>query len=363
MSTNLRRSSATAQALIAAGLLAVAVPGTAYAKTVDFTVSTPGATMGPATPFTGVSSHADCPDGLVSGGGVDQGIGNDEMSNGNHVMGIAPSADGTTEYVDTPGIVGTDVTHWLAFGGSGSRSSESFSTTPYALCMNSNLIKHTQVVMNKITGPTSGLSHRLVTATCPAGTALIGGGARTTPASVGSLKPIASFPTFNDAAHHFGQIAAGDGGRNPDSWTAVGGIGGGRGENNMTYAYAICSGDGTSLKHVATTVRFTEVSGPNTASTGQKATVGCSREDGQLVSGGAAISGGNVTTTDFSKATSGGPHLNGSYPSDAAGAPVGDGSADPAYWTASTHSGGSPSQGSYSDVWALCLDVRQGHGK
>lgn len=361
MSTHLRRSSATAKALILAGLLTVAVPGTADAKTADVTVSTPGATMGPATPFTGVSSHADCADGLISGGGADQAIGNDDMSNGNHVMGMSPSADGTSEYVDTPGIVGTDVTHWLAFGGSGSRSSDSFSTTPYAMCLHSNLIRHTQVVMNKITGPSAGLSARLVTATCPANTVLIGGGARTTPAGVGSLKPIASFPTFNDAEHHFGQIAAGDGERGPDSWTAVGGIGGGRDENNMTYAYAICSGGDINLKHVATTVHFGEVSGPDTASSGQTVTTGCSRGDGELVSGGAAVSGGNVTTTDFSKAGSGGPHLNGSFPSDATGTPAGDGSSGPAYWTAATHSGGSPAPGSYSDAWALCLDVQQGH--
>ncbi|MFD7258859.1 hypothetical protein [Streptomyces sp. NPDC059874] len=361
MSTKLRRSSATAKALLLAGLLTAAVPGAAYAKTADVTVVTPGATMGPATPFTGVTSHADCPDGLISGGGADQAIGNDEMSNGNHVMGMVPSADGTTEYIDTPGVVGTDPTHWMAFGGSGSRSSEYFSTTPYAICLQSNLIRHTQVVMNKAPGPSVGLSARIVTATCPANTVLIGGGARTTPASVGSLKPVAGFPTFNDAEHHFGKIAAGEGETNPDSWTAVGGIGGGRDQNNMTYAYAICSTDDISLKHVSTTVRFREVSGPNTGSTGQTATVGCSREDGQLVSGGAAISGGNVTTTDFTKATSGGPHLNGSFPSDAAGTPFGDGSSNPAYWTAATHSGGSPSPGSYSDVWALCLDVRHGH--
>ncbi|MFE9634704.1 hypothetical protein [Streptomyces sp. NPDC006463] len=129
----------------------------------------------------------------------------------------------------------------------------------------------------------------------------------------------------------------------------------------MTYAYAICSTDDIDLKHVATTVHFTEVSGPNTASTGQTATARCSREEGQLVSGGAAISGGNVTTTDFSKAASGGPHLNGSFPSDAAGTPVGHGGSDPSYWTAASHSGGSPSPGSYSDVWALCLDVQHGH--
>ncbi|MEV7522319.1 hypothetical protein [Streptomyces sp. NPDC091371] len=190
--------------------------------------------------------------------------------------------------------------------------------------------------MNKAPGPFTGLSSRLVTATCPAGTVLIGGGARTTPASVGSLKPVAGFPTFNDAEHHFGAIAAGDGERDPDSWTAVGGIGGGRGQDNMTYAYAICGAGGINLKHVSTTVRFQEVSGPNTASTGQTATVGCSREDGLLVSGGAAISGGNVTTTEFSKATSGGPHLNGSFPSDADGTPAGDGSSNPSHWTAAT---------------------------
>ncbi|WP_438290570.1 hypothetical protein [Streptomyces sp. HUAS TT7] len=357
------RRAATGKALLLAALLTVAVPGSAHAKTAGVTVTTPGATIGPATPFTGVSSHADCSGGLVSGGGADQAIGNDQSSNGNHVMGMAPSADGTTEYTDTPGIVGTDATHWLAFGGSGSHSSPSFSTTPYAMCLHSNLIRHTQVVMNKITGPTSGLSDRLVTATCPNGTVLIGGGARTTPASVGSLKPIAGFPTFNDAEHHFGKIAADDGERDPDSWTAVGGIGGGRGENNMTYAYAICSGDDSNLKHVSTTVHFSEVSGPDKAATGQQATAGCSREDGdgELVSGGAAISGGNVNTTDFTKAGSGGPHLNGSYPSDPDGTPVGDGSSSPESWTAAAHSGGSPAPNSYTDVWALCLDVQHGY--
>ncbi|MEV6728230.1 MULTISPECIES: hypothetical protein [unclassified Streptomyces] len=272
-------------------VLALAVPGAAYANTVSVTVKTPGATSGPASANSEISTHADCAVGLISGGGINQAIGTGASVNGNHVNGTAPSSDGTSEYTGSTGVVGTDVTHWLGIGGSGGQVNASFSTAPYAVCFTSNLVNHTQVVMNKIAGPSSGLSHRLVTATCPAGTALIGGGARTTPASVGSLKPIASFPTFNDAQHHYGQIAADDGERNPDSWTAVGGIGGGRGEDNMTYTYAICSGDGINLQHVATTVRFTEVSGPNTASTGQKVTTGCTREDGQLVSGGAAISG------------------------------------------------------------------------
>ncbi|MFF2806134.1 hypothetical protein ACFVT2_02945 [Streptomyces sp. NPDC058000] len=354
---NSLRSAARAAAVLGA-VLVVTVPGTADAATVDVTVRTPGATVGPATAFTGVSSHAACDHGLITGGGVDQAIGTGPDSNGNHVMGIAPSPDGATEYTGAPGVVGTDVTHWLAFGGSGSHSSPSFSTTPYAMCFESNLIRHTQVVMNKIAGPSTGLSDRLVTATCPVDTVLLGGGARTTPASVGSLKPIASFPTFDDAAHDFGRKAAADGETNPDSWTAVGGIGGGRDDNNTTYAYAICGeGHGNNLGHAVTTVHFREVSGPDQAATGQTVTVGCVPEDGSLVSGGAAISGGNVTTTDFTKTTSGGPHLNGSFPSDSAGNPVSDGTARPAYWTAATHAGGSPSPNSYTDGWALCLNV------
>ncbi|WP_344015180.1 hypothetical protein [Kitasatospora atroaurantiaca] len=70
-----------------------------------------------------------------------------------------------------------------------------------------------------------------------------------------------------------------------------------------------------------------------------------------------------MTTTDFTKTVSGGPHLNGSFPSDSAGNPVADGTARPAYWTAATHTGGTPSPNSYSDVWALCLNVHHEPGE
>ncbi|MEV5874091.1 hypothetical protein AB0L75_07655 [Streptomyces sp. NPDC052101] len=364
------RKSALAKALIPGALLAVAVPQLAYADTASVTVTTSGPTMGPATPFTGVSSRADCGGGLVSGGGIDQATGSDRAGNGNHVMGIAPSPDGVTEYTGSTGVVGTDVKHWLAFGGSGSNSSPEFSTTPYAVCLSSNRIRHTQVVMNKIAGPSVGQTAKTVVATCPTGTVLLGGGARTTPASVGSLKPIAGFPTFDDAAHDFGQKAAADGETNPDSWTAVGGIGGGRDSDNTTYAYAICSGDGVNVRGITTTVHFRELSGPTTAGTSRTATVGCDDQTGErdhgrenhvLVSGGAAASGGNVTTTDFTKAGSGGTHLIGSFPSDSDGGPVSDGTGTAAYWTADIHVGGSPSPDTYSDVWALCLNLDHGH--
>ncbi|WP_204357666.1 MULTISPECIES: hypothetical protein [unclassified Streptomyces] len=151
------------------------------------------------------------------------------MSNGKHVNGTAPRPDGSTEYTGSTGVVGTDVTHWLGLCGSGGAVDAAFSTTPYAICFTSSLINHTQVVMNKVSGPGPASTVGLVTATCPAGTRLLGGGARTTPAEVGSPKPIASFPTFRtftNAGHDYGQKAAADGETNPDSWTAVGWNGG-----------------------------------------------------------------------------------------------------------------------------------------
>jgi len=351
----MRKKKVIGSALILGALLAVAVPEIAYANTTSVVVQTPGATPGPGSTFSEIETNADCANGaLISGGGINQTIGTGMNSNGNHVMGTEPSSDGTTEFTSSTGVVATDIAHWLAFGGTGGGITSSFSTTPYAVCFTSNLINHTQVVMNKVVSPAS--SPVLTVATCPANTALLGGGARSTPASVGSPKPIASYPTFNNAAHDFGQKAAADGETNPDSWAAVGSNGGGGDVSNTTYAYAICSGNNINVTGVTVKVRHTNVSGPTSATSGQTATVGCGAQDGRLLSGGAAISGGDLTTADFVTPGSQGDHLNGSYPSDAAGSPVGDGSTTAASWTAATHTGGANSPNTFSDVWALCAN-------
>ncbi|MET8294206.1 hypothetical protein [Streptomyces sp. NPDC005180] len=355
MNAGLLRRFVTGRTLVLGAVLALAVPGTAHANTVGVTVKTPGATSGPASANSEISTHADCSSGLVSGGGLNQGIGTGSSVNGNHVNGSSPSSNGTTEYTGSTGVVGTDVTHWLGIGGSGGQVNASFSTTPYAMCLTSTLINHTQVVMNKANTPTAGATAGLVTATCPANTRLLGGGARTTPGNTGSLKTIASFPTFNDSAHAFGAKAAADGETNPDSWTAAGWDSGAN-SANYTYAYAVCSGSGINVSGATVKVRYTEVSGPTTGSTGQTATVGCGQGDGNLVSGGAAVSGGSVTTTSFTGPGSGGDHLNGSFPSTSGGAAVGDGATTAAYWTASAHTGGQSSPGTHTDAWALCAN-------
>ncbi|WP_327303230.1 hypothetical protein OG730_06130 [Streptomyces sp. NBC_01298] len=349
------RRFAAGRTLALGAVLALALPGTAYANTVSVTVKTPGATSGPATGNSEISTHADCASGLASGGGVNQAIGTGASVNGNHVNGTSPSSDGTTEYTGSTGVVGTDVTHWLGIGGSGGQVNASFSTTPYAMCFTSNLINHTQVVMNKANTPTAGATAGRVTATCPANTRLLGGGARTTPGNTGSLKVIASFPTFDNSAHSYGARAAANGETNPDSWSAVGWDSGAN-AGDYTYAYAICSGSGITVTGATVTVRYAEVSGPTSGSTGQTATVGCGGNDGKLVSGGAAISAGSVTTTDFTGPGSGGDHLNGSFPSTSGGAAVADGTTTAAYWTAASHTGGQSSPGTDTAVWALCAD-------
>ncbi|MFE5580477.1 hypothetical protein [Kitasatospora sp. NPDC056531] len=343
------------KALLIGALLAVAAPGTAYANTAAVTVQTPGATLGPTAIDSSISTSAHCGSGLVSAGGIDQATGTGAGSNGNHVLGTEPSSDGTTEYTGTTGVVGTDLTYWIAKGGSGGQLNSAFSTTPYAMCLTSNLINHTQVVMNKANTPTTAATVGLVTASCPSGSALLGGGALVTPGNTGNLKAIASFPTFDDAAHDFGKKAAADGDTNPDSWSAVG-WDNSTNASNETYAYAICSGSGINVSGVTVKVRFSEASGPTTGGTGQTTTVSCGSGDGTLVSGGAAISGGGVTTTDFTGPGSAGDHLNGSYPSDSSGNPVSNGTTSAASWTAYTHTGGMASSGTHSDAWALCAN-------
>lgn len=355
MRTGPLRRFATGRTVLLGAVLALAVPGTAYANTVSVTVKTPGATSGPATSNSEISTHGDCAGGLISGGGINQAIGTGTGVNGNHVNGTSPSSDGTTEYIGSTGVVGTDVTHWLGIGGSGGQVNASFSTTPYAVCFTSNLINHTQVVMNKVNAPTAASTVGAATATCPANTRLLGGGARTAPGNTGTFKTIASFPTFDNSAHSFGLKAAADAASNPDSWTAVGWDSGPNGADT-TYAYAICSGSGINVSGATVKVRHTEVSGPTSGSTGQTATVGCGTGDGNLVGGGAAISAGNVTTTDFTGPASGGDHLNGSFPSTSGGAAVGDGTTTAAYWTAAAHTGGQSSPGTHTDVWALCAN-------
>jgi hypothetical protein len=346
----------TTAAPVILGRATASAAAATFAAPVKVTVQVSGAVSGPAAGFAEIKTNAGCPAGsLISGGGINQSIGTDTSSNGNHVNGVEPSADGNNEFLGASGAVAKDVAHWLAVGGSGAVVNPSFSTTSFALCLASNVISHTQVVMTTVGGPAKALTPAVAVASCPANTVLLGGGARTTPASAGSLKPIASYPTFHNAAHDFGNKPAADREINPDSWAAVGLNGGGTGAvPNATYAYAICSQPGADTSGVTVTVHTHEVSGPTASTTSQQVTTTCSPTDGTLISGGAAISGGNLATKGFTAPGSQGDHLNGSFPSSISGVPVGNAATTATSWTAVSHTGGVDSPQTLSEAWALC---------
>jgi hypothetical protein len=294
-----------------------------------------------------VFSDGQCASGsYVSGGGIDQAIGSGMSSNGNHVNGSEPSSNGSAEYQGTAGSVGTNVAYWLGVGGSGGMTNASYSSTAYAMCFANSVVTGNDVIMNKISG------EGLVVATCPSGEKLLGGGGRATPASVGSMKIIGSYPTYS-SGYDGGLKAAKNNDLNPDSWAAYSNNGGGTGTLE-TYAYAICgTGSGSGFNAAGTKVHFQEQSGPTVATTGQASTVGCASGE-TLLSGGAAIAGSDVTANDFTLPGSQGDHLNGTYPSDGSGTPVSNNTTTAQYWTASTHTGGQSSPSTVTDAWALC---------
>ncbi|KPM53655.1 hypothetical protein CcI49_35700 [Frankia sp. CcI49] len=356
-------------ALVLGTALAVTLPGTAYAAT-TITVRTATPASGPGTANTENTSDANCRSGgdtddVVSGVGILQTIGTAAAQSNLHVKGIVPF-NGTSEYTlpnsYSDGVVGTNATQARAVGatgGSGGGFDAAFGSTPYAMCLDpGGTITGTQIVMDHVAGPTAPGTIDLAVATCPEGTRLLGGGARTLPGTVGPLKPIVSYPTFLDGTgpgtHDNGAIAAADGEINPDSWAAGGSYGGmSTSSSNVTYAYAICSGEEIDVSGVTVTVRYDDSSGPTSNTDLHETTVGCDEEDGTLISGGAGISGGDITTSDFTAPGTQGDHLNGSYPSDSSGNPL---TTSPAHWTSLTHTGGSGSTGATtSHVWALCL--------
>jgi hypothetical protein len=73
--------------------------------------------------------------------------------------------------------------------------------------------------------------------------------------ATGSVKAIASYPTFNNGTHHNGTIEAAANEINPDSGAAVA-LNGGTSPSmgNTATAYAICTGTGINVSNITVTV-------------------------------------------------------------------------------------------------------------
>ena len=271
----------------------------------------------------------------LSGGGARVASTTTQYFNSLKLNGTAPSTDGSTVSSNND----TNPSYWAGIGGLADRDLANTTTYGFGVCLTSGP-SHTKVVVNSVNGPIGTDTFSTVTASCPQGDVLLGGGARTTPALVGSLKIVGSFPSDSS-----GNPSA-DGVQNPTSWTAAGENGGDGNSNNTTYAFAICS---TETTNPTVTVMKTEASGPTTASTTVAATTsGCSSLSGSQV----LLSGGAFINNNGGEPASQGDHLLGDFPSDTSGNPVTSGSADA--WTAQGRTGGQASSGTVTDVWALC---------
>jgi hypothetical protein len=279
-------------------------------------------------------SSANCSGKLVSGGGARVNVTTGTVPNGLKVDGTVPSKTGSTQDVNGD----TGPTHWLSAGGGGGQAPTNAQTWAYALCIASGTghgPAATVVEVRSVPGPNARDTITRATVSCPTGTRLLSGGARTAPGTIGSLKIIGSFPSTSGGT----PVTSGT---NPGSWTAVGLNGGAGGTTNTTYAFAVCS---TGTTRPAVTVKNARVSGPTVAGTAARVTTSCG-------AGTVLVGGGAFISNSFGIPGSQGDHLTGSFPSTTTGTPVTSGNASS--WTASSHTGGQPSSGTVTDVWALC---------
>jgi hypothetical protein len=287
---------------------------------------------GPYLAGTQVVATSVCPTGstLVGGGFNLHTVTGANPNNSFRDMGEFPSA------TDGSAVGSGPAQAYATVGGAGGQAMTDSITTNYAICA-AGWPSAIQVVVNTVFGPGGHATSQGVTASCPAGTTLIGGGARTTipppPAPIQpSLHLIGDFPSDPTGTSPAS-------GSSVNSWTAVAAAGGANITNATTSAFAICAHGGP-----ATQVIAAAVAGPEAPSTPAVATATCPA--------GTVLLGGGVRADLQGGTPQQGVHLNGSYPG-LGQAPVGSGPAGQS-WTAVTHSGGQLAPGTETLAFAVC---------
>jgi hypothetical protein len=210
--------------------------GPAHTAVVTSTIS------GPIPVSSTAQTTATCPTGttLVGGGAMT----NPPTSASLKPVGSYPSdASGSTS-------VTADPDSWTAVGESGGRMEPSNTTTAFAVCSTSTAF-HTVVVRKDVIDHPAGPGNSnpgsdavaTTTATCPAGTSLIAGGALASGSAPGAdggelqqgVHLRGSYPS--DAAG----TALGDGATAPGSWTSIVQSGGQATPGTDTFAFALCA--------------------------------------------------------------------------------------------------------------------------
>ncbi len=346
--TRIKRGWAWRHAVAAcAGALTLVLPSAAVAVPTVTTsaVTTPMANFGS---HRGITVSAQCGAGtrLVGGGGYLRNATDPAVLPTNGLVLGGTTASTGASPVDLAVADGaTDPSTWMAIANFTGVSEAGDQASAFALCASGDGPSHTVVKAASRTGTNTAQEVSppgLATATCPAGTRLIGGGATTnTPDQVndgvtvgngGNLKPLGDYPS--DAA---GAPAA-DGSTSATSWSAFGSAGVTTATDVVT-AYALCSSDPATPP---VQVERVDLDGPDAqpGTTITAASATCPATTRML--------GGGYRVLESVNGVGGlqpqqGYHMRGSYPSDTAASPpgaVGDATLNADTWTALHQAGG-----------------------
>jgi hypothetical protein len=193
---------------------------------------------GPQAAATTAAATATCPSGssLVGGGG--------QTNNGTtqpsfKVVGSFPSDASGAASVNGASSPGS----WTAVGSAGGVGSPSNTTTAFAVCSTDVTVATTVVRADRLDTPEAPTTFTTVTATCPSGTALLGGGAEADGSGTGAdggtpqqgVHVRGSYPSAADGG------ALADGASSPGSWTAIVQSGGQSTPGTDSHAWALCA--------------------------------------------------------------------------------------------------------------------------
>ena len=327
--------------LLAAALIATLalLAATSSGRAASFSVSIVAAStpMPSMTNFSTAHATAACPSGstLVGGGDELTRSGSPVPNDGAVTLGLNPSdASGSPVAGGT-----TTPTNWTASAGYSGMAPGLDTVTAYGMCLSGG---PAATVIEAATTATASLGP--VTAVCPGGSSLVGGGGGYT-----------SFPGSNNTKVYdsFPSDAAGDvpsnGMTGPTAWTFQGNSNDATAET--TTAVAFCATDAAVTTQVAVSSQnATTVTGGSTLPD----TVTCP-------SGTTLLDGGSIIVNNPSGAGTGGQgvHVIGDFPSDGGGSPV---TSSAGSWTVIAEDGGQNLTSLGTTALALCASAPSGSG-
>jgi hypothetical protein len=304
--------------------------------------------IGPSTASGFGMTTVACPPGTVSLGGGVRTVPPPDSAQPSplHVDGSFPSDASGHPVAD-----GASSTLWTAIVEEGAPVDSPTAHTrsyAFAVCGGGGGSLSTIVKVSTVQGPFRASGIVTTTATCPAGTFLVGGGANTVPGNqtIAGQQPsplhlVGSLPS--DAAGN----PVTSTGPSPQSWTASAEEGADTSSfnppiPNTTSAFAICA-SGSALS--GSGVVAVTAPGPTTASGYVTATASC--PPGTVLLGGGSYANAPPGTGQPSPF-----HLDGSYPSDGTGNPVSTPSSVDSWSVVSETGNGFP--GATTSVYAMC---------